>query len=185
MTELPGAKKKAATKKPGAKALKASAKTGGAKPPKPDAADAAKVSEASKAIVKLRSHAEAAKDPKVAESALDAIAEIQKNWTKWQESKATQKKVGFECKAKQDADEEVLKAAIEEPLPVAPLNDRVKKALVKIELVEQRWQELADTKAANTEQRKAAKDRTAMWLDKLQRALTESAQLTLPAPGMK
>lgn len=135
--------------------------------------------------MKLRSHAEAAKDPKVAESALDAISEIQKNWNKWQEAKATQKKVGFDCKKKQDADEEVLKAAIEEPLPTAPLTDRVKKALTKIELVEQRWQELQDTLAANTEQRKAAKERAAMYLDKLQRALTESAQLTLPAAGMK
>lgn len=160
---------------------KAKKKTSGAKPTKPPKEAKA----ATNAIVNLRNHADAAKDPKVAASALDAITEIQKNWTKWQEAKALQKKTGFECKAKLEADEGALKAVIEESLPVSPLEDRVKKALSKIELVEQRWQEREETIAANTEHRKAAKDRVAMWLDKLQRALTESAQLTLPAPGMK
>lgn len=162
---------------------KAAKKTSGAKPPK--AKDAKKTEATSNAIVKLRNHAEAAKDPKVAESALDAITEIQRNWTKWQEAKATQKKTGFECKEKLEADEGALKAAIEEALPVSPLTERIEKALEKIVLVEQRWQEREETIAANTEHRKAAKDRVAMYLDKLQRALTESAQLTLPAPGMK
>lgn len=170
VTTLP--KKKAAKKTAGAKAPKAP------KPPKEEKA-------AGSAIVKLRNHAEAAKDPKVAASALDAIVEIQRNWTKWQEAKGLAKKKGFECKEKADADEAALKAAIEEALPVAPLTDRVKKALEKIELVEERWQELEQTKAANKEERKEMANKTAMWLEKLQRALTESSQLTLPAPGMK
>lgn len=140
----------------------------------------AKAAAAGTAIVKLRNHAEAAKDPKVAESALDAIVAIQVNWQKWQESKATQKKVGFTCKAKQEADEAALKAAIEEALPVSPLEERAKKGVAKLELIEERWQEFEQTKAANVEQRKAAKERVAMYLDKLQRALTESSQLTLP-----
>ncbi len=147
---------------------KASKKTNGAKPPKPPKEAKA----TGTAIVKLRNHAEAAKDPKVAASALSAIEEITKNWNKWQEAKAQQKKTGFECKGKQEADEAALKAAIEEALPVSPLEERVKKALSKIELVEQRWQEFEETKSANTEHRKTAKDRVAMWLDKLQRALT-------------
>lgn len=157
---------------------KKSAKKTGSK--KPAAADGKKAVAAGTAIVKLRNHAEAAKDPKVAESALNAIEEIQRNWSKWQESKATQKKVGFKCKEKQEADEAALKAAIEEALPASPLEERVKKGLDKIELIEQRWQECEETKAANAEERKAAKERVAMYLDKLQRALTESSQLTLP-----
>jgi hypothetical protein len=160
---------------------KAKKSTGGGKPPKPPKEAKA----TGNAIVKLRSHAEAAKDPKVAQSALEAIEEIQKNWSKWQEAKALQKKRGFECKEKQEADEAALKAAIEEALPVSPMAERVEKALSKIELVEQRWQEFEETKAHNVEVRKHAKDSVATWLDKLQRALTESAQLTLPAPGMK
>jgi len=140
---------------------------------------------AGSAIVHLKNHAEAAKDPKVAQNALDAIAEIQKNWTKWTEAKALQKKVGFECKEKTEADEAALKVAIEEPIPVSPVDEKIKGALKKIELVEMRWQELENTKAANTEHRKAAKERVANWLEKLQRSLSESSQLTLPAPGMK
>ncbi len=146
---------------------------------KPKAADK-KAAAVNGAVKDLRSHAERAKDPKVVESALDAITEIQRNWTKWQESKAIQKKTGFECKEKQDADEAALKAAIEEPIPAAPLEEHATKGLSKLELIEQRWQEYEETKAANTEHRKAAKERVALYLDKLQRALTESSQLTLP-----
>lgn len=132
------------------------------------------------AVSDLKNKAELAKDPKVAASALEAIAEIQKNWNKLIEAKAQQKKTGFDCKGKIEADEAALKAAIEEPVDQSPVEEKIKGSLRKLDLVEMRWQEFEETKAANVEHRKAAKERVSNAHEKLERSLKESAQLTLP-----
>lgn len=139
-----------------------------------------KAKRAAQAVGDLKAKAENAKDPKVAESALEAITEIQRNWNKWTEAKALQKKRGFECKEKIEADEAALKAAIEEELPASPLEERTKKGMQKLELIEMRWQEFEETKSGNVEIRKHAKEKVKDALEKLERSLKESAQLTLP-----
>ena len=157
-----------------AKASKAKAKKpGGTKPSKKDR-------QAAGVVKDLKGKAAAALSPEAQKSALVAIEEIKRNWDKWKDHKATQKKVGFECKQKEDADEAALKVAIEEELPAAPLAERNEKAIHKLELIEQRWQEYEETKDANTEHRKHAKEQVEFYRDKLERALSEAAQLTLP-----
>lgn len=141
-----------------------------------------KEGEATAAIKDLKAKARSAATPESAESALAAIVEIQKTYNKWVEAKAKQKKVGFECKEKADADEAALKAAIEEELPIEP-HERDAKGRQKLELIEMRWQEYEETKAHNVEARKAAKEHVQTTLERFTRALGESSQLTLPHTG--
>ncbi len=181
--------KKAATKKPASGSKNGAAKVKGKGPKmrttKPDdgivedenygRAEAA-VSTAPEgvreAVGKLKEHA--ANGDK---TALDAVEEIVINFNGWREAKANQKATNKECKEQVEQEEAAFKNAVEDPLPAGKVTSH---ALEKLTRVEATWQELQHVKAAAIEKKKEAKDSVKTWSGKLERSVSDSAQLAIP-----
>jgi len=124
------------------------------------------------AVGKLKEHA--ANGDK---SALDAVEEIVVNFNGWREAKSNQKTVNKRCKEQVEQEEAAFKNAVEDPLPAGKINSH---AIEKLGRVEERWQELQHVKAAVIEQKKEAKDSVKTWAGKLERSVSDSAQLAIP-----
>lgn len=109
-----------------------------------------------------------------------ALEEIVINYGQWRSAKSECVRVGKETKEKVTMQEAEMGTVIEESLPAAPTKPQVQG---KLERVEGAWQELQEAKSERVEEQKRTKENLKTWDKKLNEAITNSAQLTLPKVG--
>lgn len=103
---------------------------------------------------------------------------IQKAHGKWQNAIAAKSTVAQECKERLQAANAAFQNAIESPLDATRVETLAYKG--KLELVEQRWQDLSEAKAQNIEEKKNVRDDIKAALAAMNEAVEESRQQRLP-----
>jgi len=114
------------------------------------------------------------------QDALAAVTEIVENFNAWQQAKDSKKRVAKDTKEASDREEAAFKNAVEDSMPT---NAGAQTVLGKLQTIEQRWQDWEETKAHGVEERKTAKDILKEAEAKLDRSVSESAQLVLNFKG--
>lgn len=177
-----GQQQKLAKKKAQAKpAKKAAAKAPAAKKATPARAAApAQPAKESKPQRLVRVRSKELED-QAANGSVDApklLKAIQKAHGKWQNAIAAKGTVAQECKERLQSANAAFQNAIESPLDVTRVETMAYKG--KLELVEQRWQDLSEAKAQNIEEKKNARDDIKAALAAMNEAVEESRQQRLP-----
>lgn len=113
--------------------------------------------------------------------AVGALKTIQKRFAAWNKALAAKAATGKSCGEQLKAADAAFANAVEAPLEVGKVEGQA--AIVKLQNVEQRWQELSETKAGNIEEKKEARDAVKTALAALNKAIEDSTQLALPGMG--
>ena len=111
--------------------------------------------------------------------AIQALIEVTTNFSQWRLSKDRQKAVAKECKDRLEQEEAAVGEAIENPIPIGSTQETFDATRTKLEVIERRWQDLNEVKAANKEKKKSVQASVREWAGKLDRSIQDSAQLTL------
>jgi hypothetical protein len=109
------------------------------------------------------------------------LKKIQKKFAVWNRAKSEKADIGKRCGEDLKSSEAAFANAVEAPLEVGKVELAAYRA--KLENVEQRWQELSETKAANIELKKEAREAVAEAIQALNEAIEESTQPSLPFGG--
>ncbi len=164
--------KKAAAKPPAAKKATPARAAAPAAAPKP-----AKESKPQR-LVRVRSKELEDQAANGSADAAKLLKGIQKAHGRWQNAIAAKGTVSQECKERLQSANAAFQNAIESPLDATRVETLAYKG--KLELVEQRWQDLSEAKAQNIEEKKNARDDIKAALAAMNEAVEESRQQRLP-----